>query len=349
MIGTVYTELPILSVIADGDTPDATISVTGVTMPSNIVTLYVDGTPATTVKANRAGDYYATVTLSPLSDGKRYTILAEAEDGYGNPITAETRVVYRETTPTMTSFVMEHNGQTFNMNQLRGTKPTVSFAPGRTFKFTVKFDRISSIRDVYVVSTRNNTKKYLRAIWDNTSNAFIAEGFFDEDNTSYVPGTISIEYTRNSGTVSFTDGYDFISASDINSLPKGWENADVVDKSTEDRTDITIKAPDSEASVHVISETREIPKGLTESNAVSKGYTKVTDSNGHSVYVKKYTDPCKFSYDYKQEVADFVYGKYYDYCIDGIFGTAGGALYSTFEILPGRIMSSSIFDPMFLP
>ena len=47
---------------------------------------------------------------------------------------------------------------------------------------------------MYIVSTRNNERKLMEAEYDPASDQFIASGYFDESNRSYVPGTLSVEY-----------------------------------------------------------------------------------------------------------------------------------------------------------
>lgn len=61
----------------------------------------------------------------------------------------------------------------------------------------------------YVTSTRNNVKKYLEATYDEEKGVFITSGYFDENNHDYVPGTISVEYTKKISPVTVDSNYDW--------------------------------------------------------------------------------------------------------------------------------------------
>ena len=291
VLGVVHAELPVLSIIAKGETSALSIEVNGVTIPNSSVDLYVNGQKQQTVTANKAGDYYATLNLDTVSDGKRYVLSASTLSN-GSTITSETTVIYREGSPVLTEFIMAHNGQTFNLHSLDGTKPVVTFAPGVDFRFTAKFDNVSAIDSVYFVSTRNNLKKYLKGQWDEESQSFIAEGLFDPDNASYVPGSISIEYLRKSGTISFTEGYDFTTDECVNSLPASWKDAEVdILENSDNCSDVTIHIPEQDTSLHITAKKESLPRGLTPENAESEGYYATTDSYGKKVFTKYYEKP----------------------------------------------------------
>ena len=291
VLGVVHAELPVLSIVAKGETSALAIEVNGVTIPENSVDLYVNGQKQTTVTANKAGDYYATLSLNDASDGKRFVLSASTQSN-GNPISAQTTVIYREGSPVLTQFVMEHNGQSFDLQSLNGTKPIVTLAPGRVFRFTVKFDTVSSIQSVYIVSTRNNVKKYISAEWDEASRSYLAEGLFDPSNSSYVPGMISVEYIRKSGAVSFADGYDFTTAECVNFLPDAWHDAEIeIHDNSESCSDVTIYVPEQDTSMRVTAQKQSIPAGITPENAESMGYYKTTDSYGKRVFARYYEEP----------------------------------------------------------
>ena len=59
----------------------------------------------------------------------------------------------------------------------------------------MKFENPDNLEKVYVTSVRNNTTKYLEAKWNESTQSFVTEGHFDESDLSYVPGTLSVEYT----------------------------------------------------------------------------------------------------------------------------------------------------------
>ena len=334
VLGVVHAELPVLSIVAKGETSALAVEVNGVTIPENRVDLYVNGQKQTTVTANKAGDYYATLRLNDVSDGKRYVLSASTQSN-GNPISAQTTVIFREGSPVLTQFVMEHNGQSFDLQSLNGTKPIVTFAPGRAFRFTVKFDQVSAIEAVYIVSTRNNVKKYLSAEWDETTQSYVAEGMFDPSNKSYVPGMISVEYMRNSGTVSFAEGFDFTIDECVNSLPDSWGTAQVeVVDNTEDISDYRIEIPEKDVTIRTKAKKNSIPKGITRDNAESNGYIKTTDSYGKTVFTRYYEEPGEFHID----ILDFLGNEQGQMisCIIGsekVFGEAGELVTNIYDLV----------------
>ena len=335
VVGAVYTELPILNISALSETSETSVEVSGVTIPRNSVTLYINGAQVTTIKANRSGDYSATLQLPSLSNGKRYTIKAESTDTGGNVITAETVVTYKESTPVLSGFVMEHYGQTIDMDDVKGMRPVVTFAPGEVFKFFVWFENGGNIERVYIVSTRNNIRRSMEAKWDASSGAYVAEGLFDKDDESYVPGAISIEYVLKSGAVSFTDGYNFYSQESINELPDEWKNMDIqVSENTDDRTEITVQI-DAETTVNMVTEQTEFPSGVTESNAQSLGYTRMTDDYGRTVYIRQYREDGKVGF----EILDLVKEKAYDqFFYDPLMDAAGlGDVGTAFDVIDAII------------
>ena len=286
ILGTIYAEIPILSISCQDETSQSSVKVSGVTIPNSNVTLYVNGEKATTIQANKVGDYSTTIQLESLSNGKKYTIRAEVVDATGTVVTAETVVVYRNSIPKLTKFIMEYGGKTYNLHELVGTKPNVTWASSYQFKFTVKFDNPSSVSSVYIVSTRNNVKKYMEAKWNDEVQAFVAQGYFD-NNSSYVPGIISIEYARGNEEILFKEEYDFSSDESINSIPEVWKDAEVIiHEETEDLADITIQSPDGDTSVRIITEREYAPENLTPETAELQGFMKVEDIDGNIAYVR---------------------------------------------------------------
>ena len=286
VVGTVYADLPILNISAQAETSESTVDVSGTTLPGNIVDLYVNGVKTATVRGNRVGKYSAALELPERSNNKRYTIRAETTDAAGAAISAETVVTYVEGAPVLTEFIMEHYGQSFRMEDILGLKPVVTFNPAEEFRFTIKFDVYSGIERVFVVSTRNNVSKYLEAVWNESAQAFIAEGFFDTTDPNFAPGVISIEYVRTSEKISFDSGFDFTSVENKNQVPEEWQNADVtVNENNNGESDVLIELEDGSASIHIVTEQKERPSGLTVENAESYGYTEVIDDYGHSVYI----------------------------------------------------------------
>ncbi|MBR3996987.1 MAG: leucine-rich repeat domain-containing protein, partial [Clostridia bacterium] len=305
VLGTVYTELPILSITTRGETGITEAEVSGVTIPGQQVTLSVNGTVQKTVTANKAGDYFAVLDLGSPSNGKACTLGASITYN-GETITAEAVTYYRIGSPTITKFIMEHSGQNFDMIGKNGIKPIVTFSTGRPFRFTVQFDSAEYIRSVYIVSTRNNIRKTMRVEWNEEEQAFIASGFFDPGNTSYVPGVITVEYINTGDKISFDTEYDFTSEEMINSVPKQWADAEVeIKENTETKVSIKLKETENGDIFDLKVEYVQIPEGLTEENAKENQYTPITDDYGNKVYVKYSQEPKGNTYDAKYEIVQF--------------------------------------------
>jgi len=286
VLGSVYQELPILTIESKGETSQSTIDVNGVTIPGNQVTLYVNGEAQKTVTANKAGDYAATLQLPEPSTGKKFTLKAETKSSAGTIISASCNIVYRAGAPTLISFVMKHNGQSFTLEQVRNNRPIVTFAE-KPFTFVVKFDMVQDIKSVYVVSTRNNIKKYMKAEWDVEQQAYIANGYFDPSNPAYVPGVISVEYVRRMTQISFTADFDSVSDEVKSQIPNTWQNVEhEILEETETKMEAVVQLPDGESSMRFTTEKTEIPEGVTEENAEEYGYDKVVDDDGNVVYVR---------------------------------------------------------------
>lgn len=86
--------------------------------------------------------------------------------------------------------------KTCNLLNTNGITPSVYYVPGTKFDFELSFKNADQIKEIYVTSTRNNETKYLKATYNKQKKAFVTNGYFDENNHNYIPGTISYEYSR---------------------------------------------------------------------------------------------------------------------------------------------------------
>lgn len=82
--------------------------------------------------------------------------------------------------------------------ELLGAQPTVSMPVGSKPVFTVKFDKTDMIDQVFVTSTKDGKTEYLEAIPKSTvvGTEYVTDGYFDESNHNYVPGTIAVTYSK---------------------------------------------------------------------------------------------------------------------------------------------------------
>ena len=333
LIGSVNSLMPTLNISAREETAAADVMVTGLATPEAEVSLFVDGVFAKKVKANKVGDYSASVSLGDPVDGKDYIITAEVIDRDGNPVVAQTTVRYRKNTPELRDFVMIYSGRRTSLVAIQGTRPVMTFRPSTTFRFEVDFKNPDSVTDVYVVSTRNNVKKYMKATWDQELGVFVAEGFFDPLDKSYVPGVLSLEYVSGREKISFDREVDFSSQEAQDALPQVWKDADIqVKNDTEGdlKLGVSIGEEEENVSFDLSINTQNIPEYLTPENAESYGFTKVTDDFGKDLYIRSarggggggaYFGPVAPQF----SVIDFAADEYTDYIIDEIKDYAGDA------------------------
>ena len=174
-----------------------------------------------------SGSFQATLTIDAPKNYKTYSLEARSQDRGGSATTARSTITYRADLPVLREFTMEHYGQTYRLSQNEGLAPTFVFRPGVPFTFTVEYDNPETIGAVQVVSTRDGAAKRMEASWDTTAQAYVAEGFFDPANHSYVPGELSVEYIPKPDDRGPDDPVDFASDEYANAVPEQWKNAEV--------------------------------------------------------------------------------------------------------------------------
>ena len=193
IIDIINNDIPVIAVYSEDITSSDTVHVSGMAPVSTDVKIAVDGTNVFTVTSNKAGSFSADIKLPSLKDGKEYTIEASA-NYLGETIKNETTVTYRENAPELISFTMGYKGVTYDL--LSGKSYSISFVPNSTypFHFDVKFKNPEGISSVYVSSTRNQARKSVEAKWNDDSQSFVFDGFFDTSNYAYVPGKITVRF-----------------------------------------------------------------------------------------------------------------------------------------------------------
>ena len=194
-IGVVNCSVPTLTLKADDRTNSETVKVEGIAPPSTKVELYVDNTYVKSVTSIKSGKYSTTVAIPNPKNFNEYTITAKTSKD-DTDITADATVMYEESAPMLKTLTMQHGSTEYNLTTTNGTKPNVVFNPSYGFKFSAKFDNRENLADVYIVSTRNNQKKYMNTTWNSKTQSYVAEGRFEGTDNNYVPGEITVEYTK---------------------------------------------------------------------------------------------------------------------------------------------------------
>ena len=210
IIGIIDTTLPVLTLDMDKTTNSGNVQVTGIAPSQAEVNIYVGDEQVSSVHASRAGKYSAAITVPTDKMYATYTVTAKCIDSKAGILSAFADVTYGSDYPEINKFIMQYNGKEYDLLDINNKNPIITFVPSKSMTFEVKFDNADSVEDVYVVSDRNNVKKYLKAEYDNKTNSFITNGNFDPQNNSYVPGTITVEYSRKKKQIPISSDYDFL-------------------------------------------------------------------------------------------------------------------------------------------
>lgn len=132
-------------------------------------------------------------------------------------LAVESGTEFRE--PTVTSLTVtyrdeDHSEKTVSLLPLdSGLEPVTAASPST---FRVEFDSLDRLDKVYITSTTAGGTKYLEAAYDTASGAYTTSGYFDPDDTGYVPGTIGVSYTKK--VVAVTEETDVAPDIDLNAL-----------------------------------------------------------------------------------------------------------------------------------
>ena len=162
------------------------------------VEIYLNGELIKTILSTKAGNYMGNIEIDPESDYEVYKLKAVVNTEE-KVYTAEKKIVYEAQTPILKDLTLYYDNHSATKIALlpNGTKtPYISFNPNVPFTFVADFENNENIENVYIVSERNNIKKLMPAEYDESSGTYIATGYFDENNHSYVPGAISVEYSE---------------------------------------------------------------------------------------------------------------------------------------------------------
>ena len=212
IIGILNDSVNVLTLNAPDTATTASVTVSGLAPASAEVKLSVNGSAQQAVTASKAGSWSGTVTFPSPEDYHSYTILAECQSG-DSLMQQSASVTYHAEEPTVTDFKMYYNEHSITRScdllHAGAIRPKVYFLPGTEFRFELKIDHPEQINTLYVTSTRSNEVKYLQATYDEERGLFTTNGYFDENDHRYVPGTISYEYTKKITPVTVDTSYDW--------------------------------------------------------------------------------------------------------------------------------------------
>ncbi len=278
MINALNAELQPLSLNMDSETSNNTFVISGIVIPENNVDIYVDGKKYTSIQGTKAGTYATAITIKDMKKYKKYDIKVSSYNTEGVAVEQTQKITYIPQIPELTDFTMEHNGQKYNLSEQKKLKPIVVFNPSKKFQFKIKFQNANEIEDVYVVSNRSNIKKRINAIWNEDLQLYVAEGYFDENNHSYVPGSISVEYITKGQIHYINEDVDFSSDEYVNSIAQEFENAKIeIIKDTQTNSEAKFVFPNmGDAELNLQRERTQLDASVTEEALIKDGYIKVT-------------------------------------------------------------------------
>ena len=298
VLGSVYQELPTLTLSCPAETAHDPVTVTGVTTPGNEVTLTVNGTEAMTVKANKAGNFSADLPLSQPKQGDTLSIGATAAGPAGQILSTTRETTFDDHAPELTLFEMTYRGSTINL--LSEERPSLVWWYIRnqptSFGFKAKLRQYDDVVSVYITSSRNNVKKYMPATWSESEQAYVASGSFEGTDPSYMPGRVGVEIVRDHGTVSFLSKLDDLLQE--YKIPEGWKDSDcTINSNTEDSSDYYVDIPDEGKDDYALRyrTNKSTKANYTEADAIADGYTKVTDDEGNVRYIRETATPSGMS------------------------------------------------------
>ena len=194
------------------------INVNGVTTANSQVDIYLDDELFGSCTASAVGNYSLSIVLKKPAQGAIYKIQAKNESLSGSDNTVTDYVTYDLETIKLTRFDMYFRGNEYDLIELNGISPVISWASNNSYSFIFDFNNTKNIGVVQVVSTKGNEIKTIDAVYDTENDYFVATGFYN-----YVPGTITVRYKTNAdlsgidgAAVSKEDGYTIGDSDNIN-------------------------------------------------------------------------------------------------------------------------------------
>ena len=239
IIGVINESINIFTINTPEIVSDDAFDVSGVAPASSKIVLKINGENSKEIKTSKAGIWACKLQLKNPVDYQEYKIEAVCSQ---NSETRSSKVTYHKGEPTLSAFKMLYNEhqqiKTCNLLNTNGITPSVYYVPGTKFDFELSFKNADQIKEIYVTSTRNNETKYLKATYNKQKKAFVTNGYFDENNHNYIPGTISYEYSRPAPEVIVGQEVDWEKM--LKNLPEGMLKNLTVIKNTDSDYKATI-------------------------------------------------------------------------------------------------------------
>ena len=191
-IGAINVNIPVLTLTASQVTSRSYSRISGVADPNDQVIAYLDDMVVGQVKIKKDGSYTLDVPLVTPVENKEYTIKVKALSSDGREISETTTVRYEKKHPELVNFIMRHYGYTYNLKENQDKVPVIRFIPGGQFDFEVEYTNTSGNDSLYLVSNREGINKVIELKWDVKKEKYVYTGYFDQENTHYVPGKMTL-------------------------------------------------------------------------------------------------------------------------------------------------------------
>ena len=192
IIGAINVNIPVLTLTASKITSRSYSRISGVADPNDQVIAYLDDMVVGQVKIKKDGSYTFDVPLVTPVDNKEYTIKVKAFSSDGREISETTTVRYEKYYSVLENFIMRHNGYTYNLKENQDKVPVINFRFGGEFDFEAEYTGNSGNNSLYLVSNREGINKVIELKWDVKKEKYVYTGYFDQENTNYVPGKMTL-------------------------------------------------------------------------------------------------------------------------------------------------------------
>lgn len=178
------------------------IKISGVSTPGSTVTIYADGEKVGTAEANKSNGRYYTLISLPSKDETTYSLTAKSGDSETEAVT----LTYTSGVPEIeqvtigywahgkwSSYYMMHYKDLTECFTSGKDSPVMTFNQAYPLQFDIVLDNPYNAQMVFVTSTKGDETYSMRANWIPEEGVYRAEGYFNPNNTSYIPGTLGIE------------------------------------------------------------------------------------------------------------------------------------------------------------
>ncbi len=176
-----------------------TVDVWGLASPGATVVISVNDKQVQAVKAAANGKWNAAVRLEGVKDGDAVTIKASVTVG-GKKAEESAEVKYLPDAVLTEEFHLSHSYYSYSVTDKTLYMPSrnFTFVPGKPCSFKIKVTNNDRIDKLYIVSTKNGDSKQME-LTRSADGYWLVNGFFDPDDTSYVPGEFTVKGVDKAG------------------------------------------------------------------------------------------------------------------------------------------------------